>query len=308
MPLYGNTSWEAFKQATLVSQATCVAGVSFSLNQLGQAGSTVDRIPRMAPELANLVRMRIQAMGVLNFMRHKQDNTASLLNGALQALANAVKGQKHAMTFIGVWLYNEKAVSDFVAEVTGMRSVDTIILQTHMSEPIFSGGPCLARPVSLLTSLEELPTFMLAEGASRTLREVTERFRIMFSSVLGVNLYVFEETTSVNNECKEARVVDLDVVCSAKLAGAATRIDPANLYQSLNNTPPQGSSGPSYVAFRETVSSLNDKVDTFVSAELSDGWAVFEVHRDRAGLCTGAKDFEHLKAVARNAHGAQTDP
>ncbi|XP_077564912.1 uncharacterized protein LOC144180446 [Haemaphysalis longicornis] len=308
MPLYGNTSWEAFKQATLVSQVDCVAGVSFSLNQLGQADSTVDQIPGMAAELANLVQMRIQAMGVLNFMRHKQDNTASTLNGALQALADAVQGQQHAMTFLGVWLYNKKAVNDFVTEVLGMQSVDTIILQTHMSEPVFSDGPCLARPVSLMSSSEELPTFTLAEEAAQALWSGTDRFRILLSSVLGVFLYITRNNASVNVDCTDASIVDLDVVCSTNLAGATSDTDSTHMYEYLTYTPSTGSSPNSYVAFHETVSSLNYKVDMFVSRHLSEGWAVFEVQRDRAGRCMNVSDYQHLMAIADKARVTETVP
>ncbi|XP_077564913.1 uncharacterized protein LOC144180447 [Haemaphysalis longicornis] len=306
MPLYGSTSWEAFKQATLVSQVTCVAGVSFSLNQLGQAGSTVDQIPNMAPQLSNLVQMRIQAMGVLNFIRHKQANTASLLNGALKALADAVQGQQHAMTFLGVWLYNKKAVNDFVAEVMGMQeSVDTIILQTHMSEPFFSNGSCVARPVSLMSSSEELPTFALAEEAARALWSGTQRFRILLSSVLGAFLYVTRQNASINMDCIDASIVDLDVVCSTNFAGTTAHFDPTDKYQYLTYTPPAGSTNANgYVASHETVSSLNDKVDMFVSRHLSEGWAVFEVQRDRAGQCANASDYQHLMAAAAKAKQA----
>ncbi|XP_077564910.1 uncharacterized protein LOC144180445 [Haemaphysalis longicornis] len=105
-------------------------------------------------------------------------------------------------------------------------------------------------------------------------------------------------------ECKEASVVDLDVVCSTNLAGATTHIDSTHMYQYLTYT----HGGLSYVAFHETVSSLNDKVDMFVSRQLSEGWAVFEVQRDRAGMCAGFSDYQHLMAIANKARVTPTVP
>lgn len=305
VPLYGNTSWEAFKEVTRAPSSDTVPGVSFSLNQLGQAGSTVELIPTMTAELVNLVQMRINALGLLNFMRHTGGNPVTALDVALQALSRALKGQPDAMTFLGVWLYNTKAVNDFVSEVVAMTSVDTIILQTHMSEPFFSGGPCVSRGVSVKSSTEDLPSFRHAEEAAVSLRAQTRRFRILLSSVLGVLLYIGDnnspEPSDANKPCREATIVDYDVVCSTNAPTGVTYGDNTDdSYRTVTYT----HDNRQYFGSMETAETLETKLSQYVPS-VSEGWAVFEVQRDTAGTCTtGGSDYERLSKIEEFARYA----
>ncbi|XP_077485157.1 uncharacterized protein LOC144095249 [Amblyomma americanum] len=170
IPLYGRASWEAFKNAT-VTYPQVGAGVSFSMLNAKDRNSTVADMPNLLPQLENLVRTtKVSAMGVLDFTRFDGANTKDL-GPMFQVLNAAVNKQNHTepVVFIGVLLHTIDAITDFVSEVGYVRSISTIIIQTHihalLSHPLLGPAGCRSFPVSVKTPAVLLPSFLLEFGS-----------------------------------------------------------------------------------------------------------------------------------------------
>ncbi|XP_037278128.2 uncharacterized protein LOC119171395 isoform X2 [Rhipicephalus microplus] len=222
-----------------------------------------------------------------------------------EVLASAVSlhAGKKAMVFLGVWLPKDDVAQRFAAEVSTIAHVNTIIIQTHISLPFVLGHTlCISRPVSVVAANDITPSFEVAQRAEALLRSRGDKFRIMFSSTLGVMVYV---GTSVRNEpsgpnqgCDQSYMADWDFLCSGGAPLGPEVLDRAEMY--------------AYIVYKDGVKqhfvtyenshSLLDKMDLYVE-KASDGWAMFEAHRDSAKDCAIQERFQRLKKVqmaARN--------
>ncbi|XP_077484586.1 uncharacterized protein LOC144094542 [Amblyomma americanum] len=298
-PLYGQSSWDAFEKA-IAAQPNFAPGVSFWDGAAGAAGSTVSQIPAMGAQLKDLVRMkRVRAMGLLNFARHVSPSTHTLAP-LFKALDDALQGQTdfRTMTFLGVWLYNQKTAMDFVSEVVSMNAnLTTVILQTHISELYTSKTNCIARPICVRNSTHDLPSFNIAEAAVSALRAQGDRFRLMFSSTLGAMVYMGAVRSpvpvGVNKPCELSFMVDIDLVCNNTLQAGYRSYETTDKYQYLlfraNNR--------EYYVTYETVQSIYDKYEIYIN-DVSDGWALFEIQRDGAASCSSNQmSYDRLEAA-----------
>ncbi|XP_075748385.1 uncharacterized protein LOC142814187 [Rhipicephalus microplus] len=160
-------------------QKSVAPGVSFSLGQ-SDAATT---IPAMGGQLSDLVRtVGVRAMGVLNYARHSSPNT-NIMAPMFKAFTTALASGPGLvpMTFLGVWLYTHKAAAEFVSEVLSMQeNLDTIILQTHMSEIHASPSTCISRPICVMSSVDTLPSFVSLVGVCN----FTSQNRMTFAEAL----------------------------------------------------------------------------------------------------------------------------
>ncbi|XP_077484746.1 uncharacterized protein LOC144094702 [Amblyomma americanum] len=206
------------------------------------------------------------------------------------------------MTFLGVWLHTAKLARSFVYEVSAMTDVNMIILQTHVSESLVSEGPCVSFPISVTSSNQnrQLPNFEIAKQAAASLRARGDKFRVLFSSTLGVMVYAgalhSAEPSSAHKACEKAYMVDSDFTCRRNGSHTKEIYDENGMYAYYAYQ----SDGRPYFVTLETSKSLQDKMDLYI-ADVSDGWALFEVQRDVWKPCGRGKDYVRLEAIQQKA-------
>ncbi|KAK8782732.1 hypothetical protein V5799_015924 [Amblyomma americanum] len=164
------------------------------------------------------------------------------------------------MTFLGVWLHTAKSAQRFVDEVSTMTHITTIILQTHIVKPHVPGDPCISAPISQTIATELHPSFEVAQQAVALLRAQGDKFRVLFSSTLGVMLFVgaqnSEEPTAPNQACEQSYMVDNDFTCSDNVSHAKELYNEGGMY--VYSTYKSGSRR--YFVTYETIDSLEKKV------------------------------------------------
>ncbi|KAL1414544.1 hypothetical protein MTO96_007331 [Rhipicephalus appendiculatus] len=285
-PLYGQTAWNTFKESAAAAQGVEV-GLGFTLDGLGKPGNTIDLVPSMSMELSRLVR--------------------SLNASAMGAFANAVSMARtirmtEPMTFLGVWLTSTKDSTNFVADVQKLNYVTTIILQTHISMPYGHYQDCVSLPVSLMTGTSVYPTFEIAAIAAMNLHAMGDRFRIVFSSTLGVMTFVGLKSSGSpkgpNQNCTQAFMTGIDSTCSTSLPTTVRRGYEQRehfayiIYEANSNL---------YYATYETEKSLAEKMNLYI-VHISDGWALFEVDRDTRRPCGRMNDdYPRLASAQQQA-------
>ncbi|KAH6930977.1 hypothetical protein HPB50_021159 [Hyalomma asiaticum] len=284
------------------SQRSVAPGVSFSLSQSDAATS----IPAMGTELSNLVRtVNVRAMGVLNFARHSSPNTNTLAP-MFKAFTEALSAESALvpMTFLGVWLYTQNAATEFVSEVLSMQeNLNTIILQTHMSEIHASPSTCISRPICVMTSVDTLPSFSIAEAAAMSLREESDTFRLLFSSTLAVMLYAgaagADQPSGADKPCAWSYMEDYDFLCNESVLSGKRRYDSAGKYEYVTYE----EDDRMYFVTYESNRSIAEKYQMYIP-NISEGWALFEIQRDVGAKCSPfGLNYERLEAaqsMARN--------
>ncbi|XP_037574676.2 uncharacterized protein LOC119456930 [Dermacentor silvarum] len=302
VPLLGKVSWNVFQAGAKVNRDVGL-GLSFSAVGIGQHGSTLDSLPSMATQLAGFVQtMNVTAMGVLNFPRHL-GTKANTLAPAFQAFANAVSQQRHTepMTFLGVWLYKEATAREFASEVATMTHINTIIIQTHISVPFRAGHTCISRPICAMAASDLRPSFEVAQQAESFLRSRGDKFRIVFSSTLGVMVYVGQafrkQPSGPYDACDSSYMAGRDFLCSGGTTSLGLEMyDKDEMYTYVIY---QDGSNQHFVTY-ETTNSLLDKMNLYIET-ISDGWALFEAHRDSAQGCAIQEHYQRLEMVQFNA-------
>ncbi|KAK8758997.1 hypothetical protein V5799_003381 [Amblyomma americanum] len=122
----------------------------------------------------------------------------------------------------------------------------------------------------------------------------------MFSSTMGVMIFVGAEgsgkPTRQYEDCERAVMVDYDALCNTTVGSGPPSHDQYDQYafkawQHDNR---------SYWASYETEQSLTLKLDRYI-ANISDGWAIFEVQRDVGKACSLSDNIrvELIQAKAR---------
>ncbi|XP_075550128.1 uncharacterized protein LOC142583525 [Dermacentor variabilis] len=300
-PRYRRSTWEAFQKG-FAAQMNVAPGVSFSLSH----SDATTRIPAMGTQLSDLAQTaRVRAMGVLNFARHSSPNT-NTLTPMFKAFTKALSWQSDLVhtTFLGVWLYTQNAAMEFASEVVSMHdNLNTIILQTHMSELHASPATCISRPICVMASVDTLPSFRIAEATVSLLREADHKFRIVFSSTLGVMIYAGaaggEQPSGANKPCDWSYMEDYDFTCNDSVLSGKRRYDSDGKYEyvSYNDDDRQ------YYVTYESSRSIAEKCDMYIP-NISEGWALFEIQRDVGAKCSpfglNYERLETTQSIARN--------
>lgn len=301
IPMYGLTSWKAFTQA-VAAHPQMKVGVSFPLLQGQRTNGTVDHIRRSSRELRSLVQaMNLSAMGLLNFRRHEGIRT-NFFQTLFQVLDTALRQQtgSQPMVFLGVELYTTAAVNNFVSEVVSVRFLTTIIIQTHAHATLGQG--CLAFPVSSKNASWPVPSFGLAELAEKRLRSQGDKFRIMFSSTMGVATFVGANQSSTPTapfqQCDHAVMADYDTLCNS-----------SGFYLHTPQLSPEEfayaawlESGIYYWASYEVEATLSPKLDRYAK-KVSEGWAIFEFQRDVWTACN-SNSYRRLELIKNKTRPA----
>ncbi|XP_065283392.1 uncharacterized protein [Dermacentor albipictus] len=302
-PLFGKTSWDVFRAGAKANRDVGL-GLSFTTMGLRESVNTLYSLIDMAPQLASFVHtMNVSAMGFLNFPRHVGITTSNL-GPVFQAFTKALARQhyKERMTFLGVWLYTAETARTFAAEVTALPQIHTIILQTHLSPRSRAGHTlCISRPICKIAESGVVPSFEVAQIAASELRSQGDKFRIVFSSTLGVMVYVGQaaanQPAGPHEGCDSSYMTDRDFTCSGGTTPLGLEMydkDEKYAYVVYRDGPNQH-----FVTY-ETTRSLLEKMNLYIET-LSDGWALFEAHRDGAQSCAATEHFERLEMVQFSA-------
>ncbi|KAL3235420.1 hypothetical protein MRX96_022411 [Rhipicephalus microplus] len=260
----------------------------------------------MGGQLSDLVRtIGVRAMGVLNYARHSSPNT-NIMAPMFKAFTTALASETGLvpMTFLGVWLYTHKAAAEFVSEVLSMQeNLDTIILQTHMSEIHASPSTCISRPICVMSSVDTLPSFSIAEAAVTSLREESDKLRLLFSSTLGVMLYAgapgTDQPSGADRPCAWSYMEDYNFVCNDSVLSGRRRYDSAGRYEYVSY---EEDDRMYYVTF-ESNRSIVEKYQMYIP-NISEGWALFDIQRDVGAKCSpfglNYERLETAQSIARN--------
>ncbi|KAK8758995.1 hypothetical protein V5799_003379 [Amblyomma americanum] len=139
-----------------------------------------------------------------------------------------------------------------------------IILQTHVSDSLVSEGPCVSFPISMASPNQnrQLPNFEIAKQAAASLRARGDKFRVLFSSTLGVMVYAgalhSAEPSSAHKACEKAYMVDSDFTCRGNVSHTKEIYDEKGMYAYYAYQ----SDGRPYFVTLETSKSLQDKILT----------------------------------------------
>ncbi|XP_077564957.1 uncharacterized protein LOC144180499 [Haemaphysalis longicornis] len=205
------------------------------------------------------------------------------------------------MTFLGVRLYRHIQIQTFISAIPDVATFDTIIFQTHMTDTVSGKSACRTRFLSI--SAESLhgtqPSLGVAHSAVNALRQekpnLAKDIRSLFSATLGVMIY--SGTTGGRNftrsgeECISGELRSHDELCNDKVRKATSfhsEVDMADytLYSD---------EGVPYFIALESTSSLEDKVHKYAKTfNVSQGWAMFDVHLDQNKKCDDPENFERL--------------
>ncbi|XP_037515673.1 uncharacterized protein LOC119392792 [Rhipicephalus sanguineus] len=134
----------------------------------------------------------------------------------------------------------------------------------------------------------------VALEAVASLRSRGDKMRIVLSSTLGVMVYRGKpgssQPTSVRQECENSWMVDSDFTCTAGFSSADEYYNRAGLYAYAT----YHNGDRDYFLTWENEQSLQAKLDLYTDS--SDGWALFEAHRDLWRSC--GKDDDYLRIIA----------
>ncbi|XP_049525534.1 uncharacterized protein LOC119455174 isoform X2 [Dermacentor silvarum] len=172
-----------------------------------------------------------------------------------------------------------------------------------MSELHASPATCISRPICVMASVDTLPSFSIAEAAVSLLREEDDKFRLMFSSTLGVMIYAGavggEQPSSANKPCDWSYMEDYDFVCNDSLLSGKRRYDSDGKYEYVTY---EDYDRRYYVTY-ESNRSIAEKYEMYIP-NISEGWALFEIQRDVGAKCSPfGLNYERLEAaqsIARN--------
>ncbi|XP_070380594.1 uncharacterized protein [Dermacentor albipictus] len=152
-PLYGTRSWDAYKTVSqALGMATLTAGgVSFTLSEGAGQNSTLDVIQQRDQIVKSFITDRMLALGAFDY-----EPTAgvplSKLKDFFKYLNKTLPSQDPAsMVFLGVFLATNVIADAFIADISQIPEISTLILETHITlRQAHLGGhtDCHAYPIS----------------------------------------------------------------------------------------------------------------------------------------------------------------
>ncbi|XP_075559372.1 uncharacterized protein LOC142590858 [Dermacentor variabilis] len=283
-PLYGTRSWDAYKTALGLATFTA-GGVSFTLSEGVGQNSTLDVIQQLDPIVKSFITDRMLALGTFDY-----EPTAGVplikLKDFFKYLNKTLPSQDPAsMVFLGVFLATNVIADAFIADVSQIPEISTLILETHITlREAHIGGhtDCHAYPISAVgiknLANNTLPRLEVAEHAVNLSRSRGDMFRVVFSSTMGVMVYKQVQGKQLHHfrqPCSTWNMGDYDVTCDPGLDKKLEENDLAS-YAVTNK-------GVYLFSFEDN-KSLTRKMERYLPAS-SDGWCLFDVHRDVYWTC-----------------------
>ncbi|XP_037523789.2 uncharacterized protein LOC119401011 [Rhipicephalus sanguineus] len=284
VPLYGPRSWSAFKTVLGEAPSSVTGGLSFSLSEGIGPDSTFDIINKQQAALQAFIRLRMIAMGTFDY-----EPTAgvpiSSLKSFFKFLNKTLPRSPNSMVFLGVFLATNIIADAFIADVSKITEISTLIVETHITlREAHLGGhtDCHAYPISAVgiknLANNTVPRLEVAEHAVNVSRSRGDLFRMVFSSTMGVMVYKQIQNKPISrfrDQCSTWNMGDYDVTCDPDLNKQLEESDMAS-FAIVN-------SGQYLFSFEDD-KSLKRKLERYLPAS-SDGWCLFDVHRDVYWTC-----------------------
>ncbi|XP_070380581.1 uncharacterized protein [Dermacentor albipictus] len=228
-PLYGTRSWDAYKTVSqALGMATLTAGgVSFTLSEGAGQNSTLDVIQQRDQIVKSFITDRMLALGAFDY-----EPTAgvplSKLKDFFKYLNKTLPSQDPAsMVFLGVFLATNVIADAFIADISQIPEISTLILETHITlRQAHLGGhtDCHAYPISAVgiknLANNTVPRLEVAEHAVNLSRSRGDMFRVVFSSTMGVMVYKQVQGKQLDHfrqPCSTWNMGDYDVTCDPGL-------------------------------------------------------------------------------------------
>lgn len=285
-PLYGQRSWNAYI-AALSTAAASTGGISFSLSEGIGPNSTFDLMEDRGFIVKAYVTQGMLALGTFDYEPtagvplSRLKNFFKYLNKTLPPLGI----NPHSMVYLGVILATNVIADSFISEVSEIPEIATLVLQTHITlREAHLGGhtDCHAYPISAVgiknLANNTVPRLEVAEHALNLSRSLGDKFRIVFSSTMGVMVYKQMQGQFMQRfrqPCSTWNMGDYDVTCDPELE---KKLDESDL------APYATEKKGMYLFSFEDEKSLTMKMERYLPSS-SDGWCLFDVHRDVYWTC-----------------------
>ncbi|XP_077547750.1 uncharacterized protein LOC144159997 [Haemaphysalis longicornis] len=305
----GIHSWTAFTRA-IKTMPGFVPGVSFSALFLNESDGTVKRVQDMkAPLKKDLVDIGITCMGLFDYAA--KSDQLSHLKPFFQVLNDTLKGILNGLTFLGVEVHNTQEMGLLVRDIDNILTVQYVVIQTHLSDPVTDRHNCKTRLISYKKAVNDLPSFEIAVAARTALRSSKHKHMgVMFSSSLAAVAYVGNVSAAwpqnASDKCVTSTSLDVDFICNANLAPSTKRHKPRyetdkdNLVEIVKFTIDR----VRYFVCYESPAAVENKMTDYMKSPF-DGWAVFDIQRDVRADCIGPDPFYRLQVMARIALAAR---
>ncbi|KAH6942872.1 hypothetical protein HPB50_011384 [Hyalomma asiaticum] len=207
-----------------------------------------------------------------------------IVPGEVRLVSRGLKkfdGHAHVSVVVQITAYNLLMLQ----RLRQLIEISTLIVETHITlREAHIGGhtDCHAYPISAVgirnLANNSLPRLDVAEHAVSTSRTLGDMFRIVFSSSMGVMVYkqiLDKPITRFRDACSTWNMGDYDVTCDDTLKKEQEETDLAAF--AIAN------SGQYLFSF-EDETSLKKKMERYLPS-ISDGWCLFDVHRDVYWTC-----------------------
>lgn len=291
---YGGTSWGIFEaQAKKGFKHGTKAGGSFVESKpVGGLAANFASLKELVDQPLNF-----RALGYLDV--RFAPGVLEPLQKSFEVFHKLLEKKADRMTFLGVVVPSESLADVLAQELKGIRYIDTIILQTHITpstENIIYGN-CTAHYVGyqIGENAQDVPTFSIAKKTLDAIKKKRKDFRIMFSSTFGVMIYTStQEIKAYNDRCEYSFLATVDALCPPKTGqGIALKDDQKELVK--------------YATWEQSgrhhfLSTMDEKDISAVLARfivnVSEGWAGFNIELEERNLCEQGEEFAYLERMS----------
>ncbi|XP_077491624.1 uncharacterized protein LOC144102185 [Amblyomma americanum] len=175
-----------------------------------------------------------------------------------------------------------------VEQWEAIRNLHTIIFQTHIllkGDNVGGHTDCYTYPISAVgpknLANNSHPILPVAEYAVNTSRAEEDKFRVMFSSTMGVMVYSSKKgraLTKLREPCENYYMANMELACADGLKKAFEETDMSQYAITADGQ---------YLFAYDDMQSITAKVQRYLPS-ISDGWCLFDIHRDMYWACDKA--------------------
>ncbi|XP_054926389.1 uncharacterized protein [Dermacentor andersoni] len=214
---------------------------------------------------------------------------------------DAIRNHASHLLFFGAYIYTTRSGERLARETQSIPNLGLVILQTHITPAErMLAAKCTVHLISYKSGRRQrdVPTFDVVNHSVDKFRALAGNFSIMFSTSLGVMVYVakgkvlYADNNSTGQACERGSLHDHDVLCITKHAQRAFKVNAAEsvcyqIYEQYNQY--------HFVTWEE-MNTIEAKIKDYIHK--SDGWAVFHPDLDVRTLCGSDKNLERVIAFA----------
>lgn len=299
---HGSTSWKIFRKLMEVADPKTIPGGSFITAHPENPANPISAAS-LTPEILKTLTdppLKMRALGFLG-IEYPHRDMASFIS-YYKVFKTALSNLDKAMTFMGVVITQEQGAYDFAKQIAGVSHLDTIILETHVTQIATGAHPkaCTTNYMSYEVGelVRNVPTFKVANTTVAYIRQKTNKFRTMYSFSSGAMLFIGDNATaSYGKSCDRALLVSPSVLCDLT-NGQNFTID---LTETAAYTFWEKDKRHHFLAAMEQTTT--EELMAEYGGQQSEGWALFNIELDhhlKCDLADRVADVETISKIARS--------